>query len=546
MNHETACVKRHPSSLVLLLVVLGSSLLACFEPSGAVCPRSGRICAVACAANGEVCISDSCGDGVVQADKGEICDDGNLDSDDACSSTCKSDETCGNGVTDRYKGEACDDGNQIDGDGCSADCRSGETCGNGFLDSSEQCDDGNTSSDDDCLSNCLVALCGDGFVNLRGSRREACDYGDSSTACNLNCTLPRCGDGVVTASAGEECDNGTQENSATCDVDCTTPYCGDGRINPARGEDCDDGNPSDSGACLSTCKVARCGDGYVNAASEACDDGNNTTETQCPYGVQSCSNFCNADCTAQLPLRGPYCGDNNHDPGEACDDGNNVTERRCPPGTLECQLCNADCSQRLNLQGSVCGNRIVEDGEACDDGNADSCGSCNATCTEARNPTHAQGHILAIGPGGLHDGETFSISDGLHPPVIFEFDKDGSTFSGHTPVDLSGLATYLGVADRIIEAIDTLNGSPDDPSEEASLAISAERERNSPKVLLEHLHPGGFGNQRITESVVNSIFDIKGMSGGMPNDCPENMGCKQDADCALGFVCGSNYRCKDD
>src|SRR4051812_37670790 len=81
-----------------------------------------------------------CGNGVV--DKGEVCDDGNLEDRDGCSADCQSDESCGNGFVDEAMGELCDDGNSSDGDGCSADCRSDESCGNGVIDRSlgETCD----------------------------------------------------------------------------------------------------------------------------------------------------------------------------------------------------------------------------------------------------------------------------------------------------------------------------------------------------------------------------------------------------------------------
>ena len=60
-----------------------------------------------------------CGDGVLDADAGEACDDGNLEGGDGCND-CHL-PRCGDGVLD--PGEECDDGNQDDGDGCSPGCR---------------------------------------------------------------------------------------------------------------------------------------------------------------------------------------------------------------------------------------------------------------------------------------------------------------------------------------------------------------------------------------------------------------------------------------
>ena len=41
---------------------------------------------------------------------------------DGCSADCASSEACGNGIVDVNLGEQCDDGNVIDTDGCHNDC----------------------------------------------------------------------------------------------------------------------------------------------------------------------------------------------------------------------------------------------------------------------------------------------------------------------------------------------------------------------------------------------------------------------------------------
>jgi len=73
----------------------------------------------ACRAN---CRVAHCGDAVV--DPNEACDDGNVQSCDGCSATCKLDTTaaCGDGIIRPDCGEQCDDGNQTAGDGCSPTC----------------------------------------------------------------------------------------------------------------------------------------------------------------------------------------------------------------------------------------------------------------------------------------------------------------------------------------------------------------------------------------------------------------------------------------
>ncbi len=102
-----------------------------------------------------------CGDGIVNDDSPEQCDNGqNLDgyamSSDACGPGCKLPPTCGDGFLDARFGEACDAGENNDGSygGCNEDCTLAPHCGDGFLDEGEECDDGNNRNDDKCDVEC--------------------------------------------------------------------------------------------------------------------------------------------------------------------------------------------------------------------------------------------------------------------------------------------------------------------------------------------------------------------------------------------------------
>ena len=66
----------------------------------------------------------SCGDGVL--DRGEECDDGNWEDDDACTNHCTV-ARCGDGII-QTDVEACDDWNNKDGDGCSSTCALVPSC----------------------------------------------------------------------------------------------------------------------------------------------------------------------------------------------------------------------------------------------------------------------------------------------------------------------------------------------------------------------------------------------------------------------------------
>jgi cysteine-rich repeat protein len=255
------------------------------------------------------------------------------------------DVRCGNGVVD--PNEACDDGNGTDTDGCLSTCQANE-CGDGVLLSGvELCDDGNVDDTDGCTSSCTTSSCGDGSVQ----QSEECDDGNATDTDGCHgCLLATCGDGFVQTGV-EECDAGSGSNGANndCLAECMDNVCGDGFV--------DADGPQ----------------------TEACDDGDVVTETACPYGMATCT-ACNADCSEQLALTGNVCGDNTAATPEACDDGNDATETACPYGMATCTACNADCSQLLALTGNVCGDGVKDASEACDDRNTSTCGTCSSDC----------------------------------------------------------------------------------------------------------------------------------------------------------------------
>lgn len=246
--------------------------------------------------------------GVLDGATGEACDDGNLDDNDDCLTTCQL-NTCG----DRYRNirgtasnlEACDEGG-VDTETCNFDCTL-RICGDGYTNSAagESCDTiGNT---DECDSDCTTPACGDGLLNAAAG--EACDDGNNDTHDDCpsglevdggtpDCRFAYCGDGFVHKhqSGREECDHGADEDGtmsdrAECDSDCTRVVCGDGHINGAAGEECDDGNRSNFDGCVEIthdggvpieCKPASCGDGFLWIGEEGCDDGNKDNGDDCP------------------------------------------------------------------------------------------------------------------------------------------------------------------------------------------------------------------------------------------------------------------------
>ncbi|MGN1072573.1 MAG: DUF4215 domain-containing protein [Bradymonadia bacterium] len=310
---------------------------SCKAASGYKCIRSPKPCS-------ECTFDVQCksyvagyGDGILDPDGYEECDDGNTKNGDGCSSTgeietgyvcvcdkssighnksnpaCVCSTSCGDGI--RMPDEECDDGNNKSGDGCSAGCTiedyaicttldlmkksmcTAGKCGDKKLGKGEVCDDGNTQEGDGCSRDCLAIEAGYKCQKTGGS-----------------CTYEQCGDGKVNGGSstyiGEECDLGANNGkgkgcTSSCRLEpgyksCTSSSCtklttcGNGKIDT--GEECDDGNVIGGDGCSKDCRVESvfvckgepsvckpvCGDGvwmYTLKDSkgnliEQCDDGN--------------------------------------------------------------------------------------------------------------------------------------------------------------------------------------------------------------------------------------------------------------------------------
>lgn len=148
-------------------------------------------------------VAPTCGNGVFEPALGEQCDDGNVNNGDGCSALCHVEYPwycfdnkrclnplnpasqpqfiaafCGNGIVETQFGEVCDDGNKVSADGCSSSCKpesgwncqtpaTGATfcvknlgvgfCGNGLVEGGEQCDDGfPLMNGDGCTVTCQI------------------------------------------------------------------------------------------------------------------------------------------------------------------------------------------------------------------------------------------------------------------------------------------------------------------------------------------------------------------------------------------------------
>jgi len=223
---------------------------------------------------------------------------------------------CGNGTVQSNLSEQCDDGNKVGGDGCTEACQieadfdcppaggactSLAVCGNGQLSSIEVCDDGNTTAGDGCATDCSMVEAG-WECRVPG---KAC--------------LPACGDGQMIA--GEKCDDGMpRADGDGCSSGCL--------VEP--GYSCT-GSPS-------VCVASVCGNGATEAG-ESCDAGE--ANGLFHGDGTGCSKTCTKeplcrDSTGKTGACSTAVGDANIDAGEDCDDGNAVAGDGCSPeGKIE-------------------------------------------------------------------------------------------------------------------------------------------------------------------------------------------------------------------
>ncbi len=136
------------------------------------------------------CTPANCGDGIIQ--DGEQCDDGDMDTADECPA-CQL-AFCGDGYIQAGI-EVCDDGNLESNDGCIAPLCIPAECGDGHVyEGMEECDDGNTEATDACTDVCGMPYCGDG---IKHEGVEECDDGnaDNDDGCDDQCIAhgdPQC------------------------------------------------------------------------------------------------------------------------------------------------------------------------------------------------------------------------------------------------------------------------------------------------------------------------------------------------------------------
>ncbi|MDI1436465.1 DVUA0089 family protein [Polyangium sorediatum] len=395
---------------------------------GKACLANGDCTSNICAGN--VCVLSLCGDGILTG--AETCDDGNAVAGDGCDAACALEvgwactgtpntctPNCGDGV---LKGaETCDDGNTNPGDGCSATCKAelgyvctGQpsacktVCGDGIPAGTEACDDGNMNDDDACLPGCIVATCGDGYVNVA---TETCDDGNHTPGdgCNATCQSEPF---YVCFGTPSTCVLVETEPNAACasaSGPLKPPFAITGKISPAGDQDyyaftvpavadvrietfvpsvgtCTTGNDTVIELRAANCTTIIMTDDDDGLNSCSLIDPTTTTDTAArklapgTYYVRVEEYQNNAAISAyQLQVTfTALCGNGVITGSETCDDGNTNSGDGCSSSCVVEQ--GYKCTGAPSVCALSCGNGVVDGVDACDDGNTVGGDGCSSTC----------------------------------------------------------------------------------------------------------------------------------------------------------------------
>lgn len=401
--------------------------------SGSTClPRGGDGCNATCTGVEEFYTCNGpdegldtctrCGDGVVDAASGEVCDDGGRCTGDDMTA-CDSDLDCAGvgGTCTPRTADGCTLCQQVDfGYVCPPGGGTCARCGDGVLVAGlEECDDANAFANDGCTP---FSNDGNGANDCRIEAGYHCVHETGTPVSPDTRSCYRCGDGV--RQAGEACDDGNMVAGDGCgyvsDSDLTndcyveTGYtCEGGLTQTSRCNDCGNGEVEGTEVCDNDQ-----GGSCSGMPSQAC-----VTDADC-VGMGVCQGLAGDGCAASCKATEPSyrcvdvagqntcfrCGDGHLDvaTGEECDDGDNAGGDGCNASCFEEN--GWDCAE--NPDGTIvgcarCGDGIVQTPvENCDDRNAvagDGCVACRVESAEW-TCTYSPATFVHLGCADCGDG----------------------------------------------------------------------------------------------------------------------------------------------
>ena len=262
------------------------------------CPEDVWECSAWCG-NGKVEDAENCRNCPKDVKECEwICGDGKIQESEDCKNCSKDVEicktkTCGDGKIDKESWEECDNGkNNGKDEKCTLRCTKYDSkkpwCGNWEIEEGEDCETCPVDLWEKCVKNWEIPTnsCGNGKID---------EWEDCKT----------CPEDVWECSAW--CGNGKVEDAENCrncpkDVKECEWICGDGKIQES--EDCKNCSKD-----VEICKTKTCGDGKIDKESwEECDNGKNNGKDE----------KCTLRCT-KYDSKKPWCGNWEIEEGEDCE-----------------------------------------------------------------------------------------------------------------------------------------------------------------------------------------------------------------------------------
>lgn len=377
---------------------------------------------------------DKCGDGVVQKELGEECDDGNKVSGDLCSANCKDEchdqkavnylkeGTCIYNCT--YKDikdiasitkcsekaeliavsiyeENCTDTGEIKR-GCDYKCKdgyawTGKRCG-------KICDDKNAenygypnkySEQQTCYYKC-------DYQTSDGPHEKICalfSYTENQAyKYNKNCEQ---GNGFAPQ---DKCEYKCRSNAYWDGKECVATVCGDGKVEG--NEECDDGNTDDGDGCDSLCRVEHPETPTPSTPTtptptdEICTDPRavNTGSKNHHSKYHPCYYYCDFDTLDEENSRSCAIVSYQHKQAYVynadCTSENDLVPQ---------EKCEFKCRQDYHWNGTACvkdtcGDGTVQENEECDDGNTEDGDGCDQNCQLEQAATPTPTPLASVSP----------------------------------------------------------------------------------------------------------------------------------------------------
>ncbi len=405
---------------------------------------------------------------------------------------------CGNGILEANSGEVCDDGNTVGGDGCSATCGT-EVEGAGSFSLSIDVPPAGT------LIPVVLTTMGQSITATTSDGSGACPYptllvlGDADLmslgqvnaeggCANID---PRVDAFAAVLDAGTYYiyvagETEAQFGPLTVDITISDPGCGNGIFEPDFNEQCEDGNTMSGDGCSSTCTVEPIGtvtglNQDMTFTGALTPVGNqdfyevvipSDSYIRAVTGVPTIGTCMGGDTVATiLDSTFTQVARNDDFGGEAC---SNVVSPLVAGGTYYVRIeefgNNAEIASyqvQITTFGAGCGNGVVDAGESCDDGNTTPGDGCDASCmieadgtvtglnqdqtfTDALTPIGDQDIFAVVLPSdGYIIAETGAPTMGVcenDDTVIRILDPSGTTIASNDEGGINSCSLYDGLA----------------------------------------------------------------------------------------------------